>query len=149
MEIVHYHCIITLRSNIQNAQNNKENSYSRYPKSKFGFLTCAAWNINRGLIKRETEIKIMLKQEDISILFLTETDSTNLENSDSYIIPGFQTVLPLKKEGNNMTRIICLVRNDVWSYSRIRQDLMTNGFPSIWMEITQKNGSTVLVSGFL
>ena len=35
-------------------------------------------NIKRRLLKREQEIKILLKNENIDVLFLTKTDTKNL-----------------------------------------------------------------------
>ena len=37
-------------------------------------LTVGTWNIRRGVLKRESEIIELLKQEKFDILFLTETD---------------------------------------------------------------------------
>ena len=33
-----------------------------------------SWNIRRGIVKREIEIVQLLKDEELDILFLTETD---------------------------------------------------------------------------
>ena len=35
----------------------------------------ACWNVRRGLIKREKEIEEMLREHQLDILFLVETDT--------------------------------------------------------------------------
>ena len=67
-------------------------------------------------------------------MFLTETDARNLTNEDSYVIQGYKTILPLKSPDCNLVRIICLVKEDILPSIKIRPDLMSNDFPSIWLE---------------
>ena len=38
-------------------------------------LLIATWNIRRGLVVRELELKNLLKEEKIDVIFLTETDT--------------------------------------------------------------------------
>jgi hypothetical protein len=45
-------------------------------------LKICSWNIRRGLIKRELELKDMLNSEKLNIMFLVETD-TKLPNGKS------------------------------------------------------------------
>ena len=45
---------------------------------KIDTLNCATWNIKRGLVLREFEIKEILEKEKIDILFLTETDTRSI-----------------------------------------------------------------------
>ena len=71
-------------------------------ESKNVSLKCAEWNINRGLIKRETEITNLLKNEDLDILFLTETDNQNIKDEDSYKIQGYTTVLQKRKSESDV-----------------------------------------------
>ena len=66
---------------------------------------CATWNIHRGLITREMELKNFLCEENIDVVFLTETDSRRLLKIDSYSIPGFKTIQPQKEKDDNLVPI--------------------------------------------
>ena len=55
-------------------------------------LLCATWNIRRGLITRELELKNL--QKNIDVLFITETDTKNLLKEEDYSIDGYRTVFP-------------------------------------------------------
>ena len=67
-------------------------------------------------------------------MFLTETDTRNLSNEDSYVVQGYKTILPLKKPDNNLVRIVCLVKESLLTNIKVRLDLMSDEFPSIWLE---------------
>jgi hypothetical protein len=56
-------------------------------------LICCAWNVKAGLVKRELEIRNLLKTEKIDILFLNETDSVNIHKESDYNIEEFSTIL--------------------------------------------------------
>jgi hypothetical protein len=73
------------RSNSNKFTNNQET------------LIISTWNIRRGLIVREIELKNMLNDEKIDIMFVTETDTKTLENEKSYQVEGYNTVFPQKK----------------------------------------------------
>jgi hypothetical protein len=51
------------------------------------------WNIRRGLIKHDTEIKQLLNEEKISIMFLVETDNKMIRTPEEYKLEGFVTIL--------------------------------------------------------
>ena len=67
--------------------------------------------IVKGLITRELELKQLLQNEKIDIMFLTETDTHSLSSKTDYQIEGYETILP-KMDNNNLVRILCLVKND-------------------------------------
>ena len=71
--------------------------------------------------------------ENIDIMMLTETDTQNLLNEESYIIQGYKTILPLKSTGCDLVRIVCLVKDCLFSSIKLRSDLMSDDFPSIWL----------------
>ena len=73
-------------------------------------LKCGTWNIRRGLLTREAELKNLLIQENLDILFLTETDSKNLVNDESYVIQGYKTILPLISLESDTVRLCVLSR---------------------------------------
>ena len=111
-------------------------------------LKCCTWNIRRGLVTREPELRILLKSEDIDVIFLTETDTKNIVNEDSYKIEGYKTILPLKSISNNLTRILCLVKENLVNAITVRADLMNEEFPSIWIEYKQERKKSTLLAGF-
>ena len=76
-------------------------------------IRCATWNIMHGLIKRELEITQLLQDENIDILFLTETDTVHLEKEEDFKIKGFSTIFPKRVSNKHKIRIICLMRERV------------------------------------
>ena len=66
------------------------------------------WNVRRGLLKRETDIKNLIADQKLDILFLVETDTNSVTSEKDYIIPGFKTWLPVKNELSDKTRLIVL-----------------------------------------
>ena len=74
-------------------------------------MRIATWNVRRGLVKRENEIKSMLEEEDLDILFLTETDSLK-QNVITYNMKGYKTYLQATNEENNLVRIAALVKEN-------------------------------------
>ena len=64
-------------------------------------------------------------------------------------LEGFNTIFHKKVKSTNKTRIICLVRNEVKSTAiKISDDLMSDEFPSIWLEICGEPSPKRLVCGF-
>ena len=55
-----------------------------------------SWNIRRGLIIREQELKDIIKTNSLNIIFLTETDTTSVNAETVFKIPGFKTIVQLK-----------------------------------------------------
>ena len=55
----------------------------------------------------------MLKDENIDVLFLTDTDTIALENENSYAVEGYNTILPLRKSADSKVRIIGLIKKQL------------------------------------
>ena len=114
---------------------------------KAGNLKICTWNIKRGLVKRELEIKELLKREDIDIIFLTETD-IKLSSEDDYKIEGFKTVFQARESQDDVIRLICLIKNKRMSVIRIMDNIMSNSFPSIWLSYEERNKGIIKIAGF-
>ena len=72
--------------------------------------------------------------ENVDVLFLTETDIKNLVNDESYVIQGYKTILPIISPVSDLVRIVCLVKECFLPRIKLRKDLMSADFPSIWLE---------------
>jgi hypothetical protein len=124
------------RSNSNKFTNNQET------------LIISTWNIRRGLIVREIELKNMLNDEKIDIMFVTETDTKTLENEKSYQVEGYNTIFPQRKNADSKVRIICLAKINLYARIKIRRDLMSGDFPSIWLELSNGIHKSLLIAGF-
>ena len=102
---------------------------------------------NKIKYERELEIKHLLQEEKIDVIFLTETDVL-LQSDNEYQIEGFKTVLPIKSNHEDKTRIICLIKNEWMSKCTIRNELMTSDFASIWIEIKTSNLRSSIIGGY-
>ena len=111
-------------------------------------LKICSWNIRRGLIKRELELKNILKSEKVNIMFLVETDLTMLNGKEDYKIEGYETILQKTDQNTEKIRIIGLVEEEMRNITKVRNDLMTKEFPSIWLEITRSKQKNLLICGF-
>ena len=113
-------------------------------------INIGSWNIRRGLQKRELEIIDLINTNDLTILFLVETDSYQINEKKDFELVGFETLFHKKKISTDKTRLICLTKANVNSNNiKIREDLMSDSFPSIWIEITNANlNQSRLVCGF-
>ena len=111
-------------------------------------LKICSWNIRRGLIKRELELKNILKTEKVNIMFLVETDLTMLNGKEDYKIEGYETILQKRDQNTEKIRIIGLVEEEMRNITKVRNDLMTKEFPSIWLEITRSKQKNLLICGF-
>ena len=101
-----------------------------------------------GLVKRELEIRNLLKTEKIDILFLNETDSVNIHKESDYNIEGFSTILQKRDNENSKVRLICLINKKIMNSSEIRLDLMSPDFPSIWVEKKNEGKKSIVIGGF-
>ena len=63
------------------------------------------------------------------------------------MIAGFKTWLPLKKENSEKTRIVLLMKLDK-PEMKLREDLMSPNFPSIWVEEEIELGKNIIIGGF-
>ena len=94
------------------------------------------------------ETREMLKQENLNVLFLVETDVI-LENvKENYKIENYQTVTTKHESENEKVRVIGLIEENLAKSTYIREDLMSTKFPSIWMEIKREKEKNLLVCGF-
>jgi exonuclease III len=109
--------------------------------------TIGTWNIRRGLIKRENEIVEILTSQNIDVLFLTETD-TKRSDAEKFVIKGFNTVMQRVSEEEDIVRVIALIRENTGLEIKTRSDLMSDSFPSVWLEIKEENKSSTLLGGF-
>ena len=106
------------------------------------------WNIRKGLIKREQELKNLMQNQELNIMFLVETDTMMIQKSEDYKIEGFITILPKIQNQNDSVRVLCLVQEEMKEEIKIREDLMSDRFPSIWVELDRKNEKNVIIGGF-
>ena len=104
-------------------------------------IKVACWNVRRGLNKTEKEIEEMLHENYLDILFLVETDTTMVMEEKDYKLKGFNTFFLLKKTGDEKTRIVALCKENANEKAKIklRQDLCSADFPSIWLEVDLEN----------
>ena len=98
-------------------------------------LNCITWNIRRGLVTREQDLKVLLKEEDVDIAFITETDTKELRKESDYQISGYSTIFPKRENDCSKIRIIAFVKESIANQVTIRHDLMSKEFPSIWLEL--------------
>ena len=78
--------------------------------------------MRRGLIKHEIAIKELLKNENLDVLFLVETDTKTLKSSSEYIFKGYDTILQKTNEKNPKVRTIALINNTISSEMVIMND---------------------------
>ena len=65
-------------------------------------LKVCSWNISRGLIKREQEIKELINKHELNITFLVEADNSEIEEEKDYKLKGLTTIVPMKKDGGKI-----------------------------------------------
>ncbi len=81
-------------------------------------------------------------------MFLVETDITMLNGKEDYKIEGYETILQKTDQNMEKIRIIGLVEEEMRNITKVRTDLMTKEFPSIWLEITRSKQKNLLICGF-
>ena len=97
---------------------------------------------------REHELRLLLNNEDIDIAFITETDTKELRKETDYLISGFKTFFPSRKNDFSKIRILAFVKDSILSQIKLRTDLMSNEFPSIWLEFINPIKKNTLIAGF-
>ena len=130
---------------VNNSQNGTEQKTKQYGNKRK--LNIATWNIRRGLITRENELVQLLHEEEIDVMFLTETD-TSKQNAEMYHITGYTTSTQCCEDENDTVRIIALVRDAQGLDIKVRYDLMSKSFPSIWLETQDKHKAKSLIGGY-
>ena len=84
---------------------NKSDQITKQDKSKTvtknSTTTIVSWNIRRGLICREAELKEILLKNRIGIIFLVETDVKEVNAPEDYIINGYSIVVQMKENATD------------------------------------------------
>ena len=76
-------------------------------------LNIGCWNIKHAEIKRELEIAQLLKNENLGILFLTETDAKSLASKKDFQVQDYKTIFQTRTNPDDNLRIMCLVNNEI------------------------------------
>ena len=92
------HPVISGKSAAKNIANKKKEC-----SLKFG-----TWNVRRGLIKREIEITQMLLDEELDVLFITET-GTKIENEKDFQVAVYKTIFHIREENTQKVRMMCFI----------------------------------------
>ena len=72
-------------------------------------------------------------------MFLSETDAMLNDKNCTYYA-NYKAVLPLSSlEGGNKIRIVALINVNISHLIKLRTDIMSPGFQSIWLEIMGEN----------
>ena len=127
-----------LNCNGQNKPETKSINGSKKRKN----LKCGTWNICKGLVTREFELLQLLEEEEIDILFITETDTLMLESESDYSIKGYKTIFPKRKTNKDKLRLLCVIKEEVVPDFEIISDYMYDGFPSIWIKKARKDNNS-------
>jgi hypothetical protein len=105
------------------------------------------WNIKRGIIRRDIEIKDLLTTQDLDVLFLTETDIA-IPSENDLKIQGFQTIFHLREKVTDHVRLIALVKESLAPQIQVNKSLMSDSFPSIWLNVREENNCSTKIAGF-
>ena len=132
-----------LKQNTRVELNQTNSKQSRSKKIKV-----CSWNIRRGLIIREEELKSLIRANTLNVIFLVETDTNAVNVESDFKISGFKTIIQNKEKTNDPTRVVCLIDEKMAEYVIIRTDLASKDFPSLWIEMENENGKNVLCCGF-
>ena len=79
-------CLYGLHAQYQYQATKRKSELTK--KCESSNLKISSWNIKRGLVTKEIELRDILNREDIDILFLNETDSKHLAKKADYQING-------------------------------------------------------------
>ena len=85
---------------------------------------------------------------DAKSIAITETDTISLRKEENYQIKGYLTIFPERKNETSKIRIIAFVKESISTQIKIRNDLMSNVFPSIWIELINTIKKNTLIAGF-
>ena len=61
---------------------------------------------------------------------------------------GNLTFIQKNKQTHHPIRIIALVHNSLQENIRLREDLMSTEFPSIWLELMNERESNLIIGGY-
>lgn len=133
----------------QEAKDGKQKGQERKRETrKQTRLTIGCWNIKRGLVMREEELKELLHKEKIDIMFLLKMDTVMMKGEEDYTIKGYKIILTKLKETGHKIKIVGLVRNTETARTKTRTYLMSGDFPSIWLEVEKINKGNIIIGGF-
>ena len=103
-----------------------------------------SWNVAKGLVKHKSEILNFLNEQKAGVAFLIEVDRSQLE-METQQFPGYKTIVQKNENQSDKARIIALIDNNL-EY-KVREDLMVNNLPTIWIELVRENMSNVIIGG--
>ena len=110
-------------------------------------MKIGTWNVRHGLIRREHEIVNLIESEEVDVLFLTETD-TGKVNASNFKLQGYETFTQSCENEDDTVRAIAIVKENCGAKIQLRPDLMSNMFPSIWLEVEDRYKSKSMIAGF-
>ena len=61
----------------------------------------------------------------------------SLRTEEDYYIKGYNAIFHKRKDEVSILRLVCLVKTEIRKNITIRSDLMSDSFPSIWIEQQQ------------
>jgi hypothetical protein len=96
-------------------------------------LKCAAWNIERGFFGKEAEITDIARGEDLDIFAIIEADI--VYQSDPPTIEGYKVIPTLRSSPLQKVRVLTLVKEALFSQVKVRTDLMSENFASVWLQL--------------
>ena len=109
-----------------------------------GGLRVGSLNICRGLYSKEKQLKMTIQDMELDIVFLLETDVSDLDLKNPPSYEGYNTICP-QKNSNNKTRILAFVKQAL--NAKKRDDLMCKEISSIWIEVTSDIKEKFLIGG--
>ena len=115
---------------------------------KYG-LNLMTWNCGKGFLKKQkiTEVAHYMDSLNISIGAVSEVDinNTNEYSESMYNIPNFFPLFPKSWVSSKKSRIIAYCKNELRNNIKLREDLMTEKQPDIWIQIQIGKGNKFLV----
>ena len=110
-------------------------------------LKILAWNIRRGFFNKKTEIADFLKENNVDICGVIEADVKNVTKKSPPHIQGYETILPAHTSVTGVTRVLTFVKEDLMPHVRVREDLMNDCIPTVWLDF-KKDKQKSLLLGF-
>ena len=100
-------------------------------------LRVASLNIRRGLNNKEEMLKNLIYSLNCDIIGIGEVDIEGFCEDKPFSIHDYKTFYPPQRPGSTVKRLICMVKQDL--EVKQRNDLMSNQFSSVWLEIKGPN----------
>ena len=126
-------------------------NYNFFAKYTFGNrkqsgLKICHWNAGSSyLVNKINEIETVVSNHEPHIFGISETSFHSFHSIEDAKIGGYQIYFAktLQNPNLNASRVSVLIHNDI--QSKIREDLMSDKFSSIWVEIGHHNSKKILV----